>query len=112
MEKNGLLIGRDISFTLLGVKAQNLRLIAIDKETREFTALFMEGRFLERKVLAECPREWLADGSLRYSADMIDETDTGIVLRGHAKVYDLNDVDNPGDDESIETDEIRISFAE
>lgn len=112
MEKNGLLIGRDISFTLLGVKAQNLRLIAIDKETREFTALFMEGRFLERKVLAECPREWLADGSLRYSADMIDETDTGIVLRGHAKVYDLNDVDNPGDDESIETDIIIITLTE
>lgn len=112
MEKNGLLIGRDISFTLNGVKVKNLRLIAIDTETREFTALFIEGMFLERKVLAEYPKEWLVDGSLRYSADMIDETDSGIILRGNAKVYDLNDTDNPDDDESIETDEIIITLTE
>jgi len=87
-----------------------LRLIAIDKETREFTALFIEGKFLERKVLAEYPKEWLVDGSLRYSADMIDETDSEIILRGNAKIYDLNDTDNPDDDESIETDEIIITL--
>jgi len=110
MEKNGLIIGRDISFTLVGVKVKNLRLIAIDKETREFTALFIEGKFLERKVLAEYPKEWLVDGSLRYSADMIDETDSEIILRGNAKIYDLNDTDNPDDDESIETDEIIITL--
>ena len=112
MEKNGLIIGRDISFTLLGVKAENLKLIAIDKETREFTALFIEGKFLERKVVAEYPREWLVDGSLGYSADMIDETDAEIILRGNAKVYDLNDPDNPEDDESIETDIIIITLTE
>ena len=112
MEKNGLLIGRDISFTLLGVKAHNLRLIAIDTETREFTTLFIEGKFLERKVLAEYPKEWLVDGSLLYSADMIDETDSEIILRGHAKVYDLNDIDNPEDDESIEADHIIIALTE
>jgi transcriptional regulator with XRE-family HTH domain len=110
LEKNGLLIGRDISFTLLGVKVQNLRLIAIDKETREFSALFIEGKFLESKVLAEYPKEWLVDGSLRYSADMIDESDSEIILRGNARVYDLNDIDNPEDDESIETDHIIITL--
>jgi transcriptional regulator with XRE-family HTH domain len=112
MEKNGLLIGRDISFTLVGVKARNLRLIAIDKETREFTALFIEGKFLERKVLAEYPKEWLIDGSLQYSADMIDESESKLILRGNAKVYDLNDADNPDDDESIETDEIIITLTD
>lgn len=112
MEKNGLLIGRDISFTLLGVKVQNLRLIAIDKKTREFTTLFIEGKFLERKVLAEYPKEWLVDGSLAYSADMIDETGSEIILRGNAKIYDLNDMDNPDDDESIETDHIIITLTE
>lgn len=112
MEKNGLLIGRDISFTLAGVKVKNLRLIAIDTETREFTTLFIEGKFLESKVLAEYPKEWLIDGSLRYSADMIDETDSEIILRGNAKVYDLNDIDNPEDDESIEADHIIITLTE
>ena len=112
MEKKGLIIGRDISFTLAGVKVKNIRLIAIDKETREFDALFVEGKFLERKLTVEYPGEWLIDGSLRYSADMIDETEKEIILRGHAKVYDINDVDNPGDDESIETDEIIITLIE
>ena len=52
------------------------------------------------------------DGDLRYSADMIDETDSEIILRGNAKVYDLNDINSPDDDESIETDEIIISLVE
>lgn len=112
MEKNGLIIGRDISFTLVGVKVKNLRLIAIDIKTREFTALFIEGKFLERKVMAEYPREWLVDGSLQYSADMIDETDSEIILRGNAKIYDLNDIDNPDDDESKECDEIIITLVD
>jgi hypothetical protein len=112
MERKGLIIGRDISFTLVGVKVTNIRLIAIDKDTREFDALFVEGKFLERKVTLKYPREWLVDGSLRYSADMIDVSDAEIILRGHAKVYDLNDVDNTEDDESIETDEIIITLTE
>jgi len=112
MEKKGLIIGRDISFTLVGVRVENIRLIAIDKETREFDALFVEGKFLERKVTVTYPKEWLVDGSLRYSADMIDETDSEIILRGNAKIYDLNDIDSPEDDESIETDEIIITLTE
>ncbi len=112
MEKKGLIIGRDISFTLVGVKVKNIRLIAIDTETREFDALFVEGKFLERKVTVQYPKDWLVDGSLRYSADMIDETDSEIILRGNAKIYDLHDIDSPDDDESIETDHIIISLIE
>jgi len=110
MEKKGLIIGRDISFTLLGVKVKNIRLIAIDKETREFDALFVEGQFLERKVTLSYPEEWLVDGNLRYAADMIDETDSGVILRGKAKVYAENDTDGTDDDESIEADHIIITF--
>lgn len=112
MEKKGLIIGRDISFTLVGVKVKNIRLMTIDTETREFEALFVEGKFLERKVTINYPKEWLIDGSLRYSADEIEKTDSKIILKGNAKVYDLNDIDNPEDDESIETDEIIISLTE
>jgi hypothetical protein len=43
---------------------------------------------------------------------MIDETDSGILLRGQAKIYNLNDVNNPDDDESIETDVIVITLTE
>ena len=110
MEKNGLIIGRDISFTLAGVKVKNIKLIAIDKETREFDALFVEGKLLERKVTVQYQKDWLVDGSLRYSADMIDETDSEIILRGNAKIFNLNDIDSPDNYESIETDEIIISL--
>lgn len=110
LEKKGLMIGRDVSFKLNGVIVKNIRLIVIDKETREFDALFVEGKFLERKMTIEYPKEWLIDGSMKYSADKIDKSDSKIILKGNAKVYDLNDKDNPNDDESIETDEIVITL--
>ena len=46
MEQKGLLIGRDMSFKLRGVKVKNVRLMAIDKETEEFNTLFIKGQFL------------------------------------------------------------------
>lgn len=109
-EKKGLVIGRDISFKLAGVKVKNVRLMVIDKETREFDALFLEGKFLERKVIIDYPKDWLIDGSLEYSADNIDKSKSKIILKGNAKVYDQNDKANPNDDESIETDEIVINL--
>ncbi len=109
-EKKGLVIGRDISFKLTGVKVKNVRLMVIDKETHEFDALFVEGKFLERKVIIDYPKDWLIDGSLEFSADNIDKSKTKIILKGHAKVYDKNDKANPNDDESIETDEIVINL--
>lgn len=109
-EKKGLVIGRDISFRLSGVKVKNVRLMIIDKETREFDALFVEGKLLERKVIIDYPKDWLIDGSLEFSADNIDKSKSEIVLKGNAKVYDSNDKANPDDDESIETDEIIINL--
>lgn len=110
MEKKGLVIGRDISFKLNGVEVKNVRLISIDKETREFDALFVEGKFLERKVTIDYEKEWLIDGSLEYSADKVNKSDSKIILNGNAKVYDLNDKDNVSDDESIEANEIIITL--
>jgi transcriptional regulator with XRE-family HTH domain len=109
-QKKGLVIGRDISFKLTGVIVKNVRLMIIDKETREFDALFVEGQFLERKVIIDYPKDWLIDGSLEYSADNIDKSKSKIILKGNAKVYDKNDKANPDDDESIETDEIVINL--
>ncbi|MGV8139373.1 MAG: helix-turn-helix domain-containing protein [Mangrovibacterium sp.] len=107
-ERKGLVIGRDISFKLNGVKVKNVRLLVIDKDTREFDALFVEGQFLERKVTINYPEEWLTDGSLQYSADNIDKSKHKITLKGNAKVYDKIDKGNPNDEEFIEADEIAI----
>lgn len=110
MEQKGLLIGRDMSFKLRGVKVKNVRLMAIDKETEEFNTLFIKGQFFENKVVAEYPKDWLIDGSLGYSANKVDKNDNQIILKGNAKVYDLNDKNNPDDDESIEAKEIVINL--
>ena len=110
MEQKGLLIGRDMSFKLRGVKVKNVRLMAIDKETEEFSTLFIKGQFFENKVVAEYPKDWLIDGSLEYSANKVDKNEKQIILKGNAKVYDLNDKSNPDDDESIEAKEIVINL--
>jgi transcriptional regulator with XRE-family HTH domain len=110
MEHKGLLIGRDITFKLSGVKVKNVRLMSIDKKTHEFNALFIKGQFFENKVVAEYPKDWLIDGSLEYSANKVDKNDNQIILKGNAKVYDLNDKDNSDDDESIEAKEIVINL--
>lgn len=110
IEKKGLVIGRDISFSLAGVKVKNVRLMIIDKKTREFDAIFVEGRFLERKVIIEYPKEYLIDRGLKYSADNIDKSKSKIILKGNAKVYYRNDKANLNDYESIETDEVVINL--
>lgn len=108
--KKGLVIGRDVSFKLNGVEVKNIRLMVVDKETREFDALFVEGKFLERKVIIDYPKEWLIDGNLKYTSDKIDKSNSKIVLKGNAKVYVLNDKDNTNDDELIKTEEIVINL--
>ncbi len=110
MEEKGLMIGRDVSFTLSGVKVKNIKLIALDRETREFNALFIQGIFLERKVEAEYSRDMLIDGNMKYSADKVKESDKMISLKGNAKLIDLNDKENPDDDEIIQADEILITL--
>ena len=106
----GLFIGRDVTFRLNGVKVKNIRLMVIDEETREFDALFVQGQFLERKVTIDYQKEWLVDGDMQYSADNVDKSDSRIILKGHARVYDLYNKDNPDDDASIEADEVTINL--
>ncbi len=108
MEKNGLIIGRDISFKLNGVTFKNVRLLALDKKTLEFDAQFVEGHFSEKKVIIDYQKNWFTDHSLGYTADKVLKTDSEIILKGHAMVYDLNSKDNPKDDEAIKADEILI----
>lgn len=110
LEKDGLMIGRDVSFTLNGVKVKNLRLIALNKKTREFNSLFVTGKFLERKVEVDYPHDMLIDGGMEYSADKIEKSDSKIYLKGNAKVMDINNKNDINDDESIEADEILISL--
>lgn len=109
-EKKGLMIGRDVSFKLNGVKVTGLRLIVIDKVTREFDALFVVGKFSERMVEVEYPKDMLIDSTLNYSADNIKKSDSKIFLKGKSKLTDINDKDNPNDDETIEADEITITL--
>lgn len=109
-EKKGLMIGRDVSFKLNGIKVSNLKLIIIDKATREFDALFVVGKFSERLVEVDYPKDILVDATLKYSADNIKESDSKIILKGKSKIIDLNDKDNPNDDETIEADEIIITL--
>jgi transcriptional regulator with XRE-family HTH domain len=110
MEERGLVIGRDVSFMLNGVKVSNIRLITIDKVTREFNTSFGKGKFLERKVEVEYPKDMLVDGRLKYSSDNTKESDSSINLKGNARITRVNDKDKPGDDEYIEADEIRITL--
>jgi hypothetical protein len=104
------MIGRDVSFKLNGVKVTGLKLIVVDKDTREFDALFVVGKFSERKVEVDYPKDLLADSTLKYSADNIKESDSRIILKGKSKITDINDKENPNDDETIEADEIIISL--
>jgi transcriptional regulator with XRE-family HTH domain len=108
IEEKGLMIGRDVSFKLSGVKVTNLRLIAIDKKTREFNALFVKGKFLECKVEVEYPKGMLIDMDMNYLADTVKMSDLKITLKGNAKIVDLNDKENPDDDGFIEAEEIII----
>lgn len=109
-EKKGLMIGRDVSFKLNGVKVSGVRLIVIDKVTREFDALFVVGKFSERMVEVEYPKDMLMDSTLKYSADKIKKSDSRIILKGKSKIIDINDKDNLNDDETIEADEIIITL--
>jgi transcriptional regulator with XRE-family HTH domain len=110
MVEKGLMIGRDVSFTLSGVKVKNIKLIIMDENTREFKAVFIKGVFLERKVEAEYSRDRLIDGNLKYSADEVKESHSNILLKGNAMIVNLNDKDNPDDNEIIQADEILITL--
>jgi hypothetical protein len=108
MEEKGLMIGRDVSFTLNGVKVKNIKLISFDKNTREYNASFIKGLFSARKVEVEYSRDRLINGGMKYSAEKVRESDSEISLKANAMIVVQNEKDNPDDDEIIQADEILI----
>lgn len=108
--KNGLMIGRDVSFRLNGVDMKNIRLLVIDSETREFNTSFTDGILLEQKIIMNYPKELFLENDLVYSADEIVKSEIEIQLKGNAKINYINNNDNPNDDELFEAKEIIIKI--
>lgn len=109
-EEEDVMVGRDVSFTLTGVKVKNIRLIYLNKKTREFNALFVEGTFKEGSVDLTIPKDMLYDLSISYKADKIEKTDSQIILKGNAIVMDQNKKETTDDDESIEAEKIILNL--
>ncbi len=95
------MIGRDVKFKIGGVKV-NVRLILLDKKTREFRS-FVKGKLLPNKVDVTCADDALNDGFVKYTADeKIEASGNKILLKGNAKL-------TSSQNESIEADEIVIT---
>lgn len=101
-EENDELIGRDIKFRLNGVHV-NVKLILLNKITREFNANFVKGTLYQNKVEVNVTAEEITDNLVRYTADKVEKSKDKILLKGNAKLT------SPQND-SIETDEIIISL--
>ncbi len=110
IEDNQFIIGRDVSFKLGNASFKNIRLIYLDKKTREFNTSFIKGAFLDHKVEVECSKDLLIGGNIKYSGDQIEELKDGILVLGNAKVYEANDIKNLNDDQIIQSDEILIKY--
>ena len=104
-EENGLMIGRDVKFDYIGTKV-DVRLIAINKQTREFNVGFTKGIFMEHRVEISIAEDMLVNDLVTYSAEKVEKSDDNIFLKGKAKVTYQYD-DKIG---TIETDEILISL--
>jgi len=101
-EENDELIGRDIKFRLNGVNV-NVKLILINKKTREFNSTFVRGTLYQNKVEVNVSQDEINDNLVMYSADRVEKSKDKILLKGNAKLT------SPQKD-SIETDEIIISL--
>lgn len=101
-EENDELIGRDIQFRLNGVNV-NVKLLKLNKTTREFNANFVKGTFYQNKVVVKVTPEEINDQLVRYSADNVEKSKDKILLKGNA-ILTSNQKD------SIQTDEIIISL--
>jgi len=100
-EENGEMIGRDVKFKNNGATV-NVRLIKLNKKTREFNAGFVKGKLFENKVEVTLAQDMLNDGNITYSADKVEKSGDKIVLKGNAKL-------TSSQNETIETDEIIIT---
>jgi len=101
-EENDELVGRDIKFRLNGVNV-NVKLILLNKKTREFNSNFVKGTLYQNKVEVDVTQDEINDNLVRYSADSVEKSKDRILLKGNAKLT------SPQND-SIETDEIVISL--
>lgn len=95
------IIGRDVKFTNNGVTV-NVRLIKLNKKTREFNAGLVKGKLFENKVEITLVQEMLNDGTIKYTADKVEKSEDKIILKGNAKLTTSHN-------DSIETVEIIIN---
>jgi len=100
-DENDEMIGRDVKFKSNGVTV-NVRLIKLNKKTREFNAGFIKGRLFQNKVEVSLAQDMLNDGLIKYTADKVEKSGDKILLKGNAKL-------TSSENETIESDEIIIT---
>lgn len=101
-EENNELIGRDIKLRLNGVNV-NVKLLKLNKTTREFNANFVKGTLYQNKVEVTVTPDEINDKLVRYDADNVDVSEEKILLRGNATLTSKQN-------DSIKTDVIIISL--
>ena len=101
-EENDELIGRDIKFKLNGVNV-NVKLIKLNKKTREFNSTFVKGTLYQNKVEVIVTEDEINDKLVRYTADNVEKSGDKILLKGNAIL-------TSNQNDSIKTDEIIISL--
>jgi hypothetical protein len=101
-DENDDMIGRDVKFKNSGVTVQ-VRLIKLNKITREFNAGFVKGKLFQNKVELTCSKDMINDDHVKYTADKMEKSEDKIILKGNAKIIST-------EDDFIETDEIIITL--
>jgi transcriptional regulator with XRE-family HTH domain len=101
-EENDILTGRDVKFDYNGTHV-DVKLISVNKKTREFNVGFTKGIFREQRVEISIERGLLKN-LVKYSAKKIEKSENTIYLFGNAKLLYNND------NGIIETNEILITI--
>jgi transcriptional regulator with XRE-family HTH domain len=84
-EENGLLIGRNVKFNYLGTYV-DVKLISLNKMTREFNVGFTKGIFREYGIEISIEKDLLKDNLVKYSAEKMKKSNNNIFLTGKAKI--------------------------
>jgi uncharacterized protein YcfJ len=72
-DENDEIIGRDVKFKNNGVTV-NIRLIKLNKKTREFNAGFVKGKLYQNKVEVTCAQTMLNKNSIKYTAKKVEQS--------------------------------------
>jgi transcriptional regulator with XRE-family HTH domain len=88
--ENDRMIGRDVKFDYNGIHI-DVKLISLNKMTREFNVGFAKGILREQRVEISMEKFLLDDKVVNYTADKIEKSDNNIVLFGNAKLSYNND---------------------